>query len=118
MKDTETYRSGIIELGDKNLVFFEEDYTFHFMVPEYHPFDWACKYHLAASDNDFLYGTTYDNRTIAIYIGNFDGYVYGRQTIGTDMYIVENGKEIAAVPRADIPVPVGLIKSTAVFSTG
>lgn len=91
MKDAETYRSGIIELGDKNLVFFEEDYTFHFMVPEYHPFDWACKYHLAASDNDFLYGTTYDNRTIAIYIGNFDGYVYGRQTIGTDMYIVENG---------------------------
>lgn len=90
MKDTVTYRSGIIEMGDKNLVFFEENYTFHFMVPDYHPASRSHNYRLTASDNGFLYGTTHDNRTMAIYIDDFDRYIYGSQVKRTDMYIVEH----------------------------
>lgn len=91
MKDTDVHRSGIIEMRDKSLVFFEEDYTFHFMVPDYNPTGWSDAPHLTASNDGFLYGTTHDNQSIAIYIDDFDRYIYDRQTIRTDMYIVEQG---------------------------
>lgn len=98
MEDFVPYRTGIIECGDKNLVFFGEDYTFYFMVPLFEPFGSKREYSLKANENGFLYGTTHDNHSIAIYIGNFEQRVYGKQSIHTDMYLVEH-RNIDEYPR-------------------
>ena len=91
MEDFVPYRTGIIECGDKNLVFFGEDYTFYFMVPLFEPFGSKREYSLKANENGFLYGTTHDNHSIAIYIGDFDREIYGKQAIKTNLFLVEPG---------------------------
>lgn len=91
MEDSKTYRTGIIEKDDGNLVFFEQGFDFHFMLSDYRPFSSDNSHTLEATNSGFVYGTTHDNYSIAIFIGDTNKPVYGKQTVQTYMYLLTPG---------------------------
>lgn len=91
MEDSKTYRTGIIENDGGNLVFFEQGFDFHFMLSDYRPFSSDNSHTLEATDSGFVYGTTHDNYSIAIFIGDTNKPVYGKHTVQTYMYLLTPG---------------------------